>query len=166
MHGDADTAGGDLGVFVHVVHVLQNGADAGGLLFVVDDAGGFAVFEGVAFGGVFVEHVALRVAEPLVQGGEDVFVLELAVGDAAVADLLDDQVAVLLADGGDFEIGHPFGKAVHAGDPLLHLVVPVGELQASGDDLGGEQAGGGGFIGLAALAAAFFIAIFAQYWNK
>ena len=93
-------------------------------------------------------------AQPLVQGGEDVLVLELAVGDAAVADLLDDQAAVLVADRRDFEVGHPLGQAVDAGDPLLDALVPQRQRQAPRHDLVGQQAGGGVGVRLAALAAA------------
>ena len=79
MHGHADASCGHFGVFVHVVEVLEDGADGWGLLFVIDDAGGLAVFEGVAFGGVFLQHLALAVAEPLVQGREDLAVFEGAI---------------------------------------------------------------------------------------
>ena len=70
-----------------------------------------------------------------------------------MAELFDEDVAIFFADGRDFELGHPFGEAVHAGDPLLDLVVPQRQFEASGDDFGREQAGGLRFIRLAAFLA-------------
>ena len=60
----------------------------------------------------------------------------------------------VLGEGGQFEFRHPFGEAVEAGDPLVDLVVPGGEFEFAGHDLGGEQGGGLFGIRFAALAGA------------
>ena len=60
--------------------------------------------------GVFLDELLLGGAEPALHHGLGGFVLEVFAAEGAVADLLGQVAAVLVADGGQREFGTPLAK--------------------------------------------------------
>ena len=86
-----------------------------------------------------------------------VAVLEVAPGEGALGEFLDDGGPVFLVERGDAEFGHGAVEEVEAGGPAPDLAVPVFELEGAVGDLGGEEGGGLGGVDGGGVAAALFL---------
>src|ERR1035437_6070127 len=92
---------------VHAEKLLDAQGDVGRVAGLVDHPGGAAVGKREALGGVFLDELLLGGAEPAFHHGLYGLVLEVLAAEGAVADLLDQVMAVVVTDGGQRKFRAP-----------------------------------------------------------